>query len=335
MQHMALWGSVAAILALGVGCSHPNDRIITEAIGHYEATLASPSLAAGDPPRAGKGRSDAVEDQPHWLEMGRYLARKVSTQSGQSGTSSSPSPRPQQQGPAYPGNILQNIEQDARKLPAAIWDDTKATVTNPLSLVGIALAGASGIALSSSGSDDHIADHFERHGSQLNSFWDSVGDVGGNPGTHFAVAGAMYLASLARQDTKTYEVSKTLVNALAINGVATLALKGIVRTRSPNGDPYGWPSGHTSSTFCLATVMYEQYGPVIGLPLYAFAAFVGYERIDARNHDFSDVISGALLGMAIGHAVSQNHQSRILGMQVVPMVDPASNTVGVALVKRY
>ena len=136
------------------------------------------------------------------------------------------------------------------------------------------------------------------------------------------------------EDIKAYETSKALLNALSINGLTTLALKGLVRTRSPNGDSHGWPSGHTSSTFCLATVMHEAYGPWVGIPLFAFASYVGYERIDARNHDFSDVLSGALIGMAIGHAVMQNHKPKVFGFELVPWLDP-QGSVGVALTKRF
>jgi membrane-associated phospholipid phosphatase len=114
-----------------------------------------------------------------------------------------------------------------------------------------------------------------------------------------------------------------------------VALKVAVRTRSPNGDPLGWPSGHTSSSFTFATVIWEEYGPCAGVPAMLFAGYVGYERIDARNHDFSDVISGALIGLAIGHAVTQNHMPRILGFDIAPYVDPASGAVGVAASKRW
>ena len=244
-------------------------------------------------------------------------------------------PWQKRRGPAYPNDYWKSFGRDAKELPATLWDDTKAVVKNPWSIAGLVAAGAAGIALSASDADDHIADHYTRHGSQLNTFWDSVGDAGGNPGTHFAIAGAMYFTSLATKDTKTYETSKALINALAINGVVTLALKGLVHTRSPNGDPFGWPSGHTSSSFCFATVLAEAYGPWVGIPLFAFASYVGYERVDARNHDFSDVISGALIGIAIGHAVMQNHKTRIFGFELVPWADPADNVVGIALAKQF
>jgi membrane-associated phospholipid phosphatase len=158
--------------------------------------------------------------------------------------------------------------------------------------------------------------------------------VGGNPGLHFALAGAAYFASQANDDVKTYEVSKSMLSALSINGLMTMGLKVAARTESPNGDEFGWPSGHTSSSFCFAAVMYEHYGPAVGLPLYAFASFVGYERIDARNHDFNDVISGAMIGMAIGHVVAGNHRPKVLGMDVLPYTDPRGG-VGLLLTREF
>jgi acid phosphatase family membrane protein YuiD len=241
----------------------------------------------------------------------------------------------ERRGPAYPGDLWHSFGRDAKELPETLWDDTKATFTNKWALIGLTAAAAAGVAIDAADGNGRVADHYARHGSQLNDFWDTVGDAGGNPGTHFALAGALYFTSLARNDVKNYEVSKALINALAINGLTTLALKGVANSESPNGDDFGWPSGHTSSTFCLATVMYEAYGPLVGVPLLGFASFVGYERIDAGNHDFNDVVSGALIGIFIGHVVYQHHQPKIMGMDVIPYASPATGTVGVALAKQW
>ena len=291
------------------------------AMGVLLAGLVGVSLTG----RACLAASPADQQGVSWLAMGEQMAAESAgapaTQpaTGPAAQAGGPFvPWRQRIGPAYPSDLWHSFGRDLKELPATAWDDTKVSFTNPVSVIGILLAGAAGISLASTGVDDHVADHVTRHGSQLNTFWDSVGDAGGNPSTHFALAGASYLFSLWRGDTKTYEVSKTMLNALSITGVFTVALKGIVRTESPNGDEYGWPSGHASSSFAVATVLAESYGPWVGVPAFAFAGFVGYERIDARNHDFSDVISGALIGMAIGHAVTQNHMPRILGMDVVP-----------------
>ncbi|MCJ7544594.1 MAG: phosphatase PAP2 family protein [Phycisphaerae bacterium] len=278
-------------------------------------------------------RADAGGD---WLSVGAQLAQtERAAEAPAAPAGAAYVPWQERRGPAYPGDFWHSFGRDAKELPATLWDDTKVTFTSPTSWILFGLAGAAGIALHGNNGDDQVADHYTRHGSQLNTFWDSVGDAGGNPGTHFALAGAAYLCSLAKGDTKTYEVSKTLLNALIINGLFTEALKVAARTESPNGDEMGWPSGHASSSFCFATVMHEAYGPWVGVPLFGFATFVGYERIDARNHDFSDVISGALIGIAVGHAVSTHHQPRILGMDVIPYVNPEKGALGIALTKTW
>jgi membrane-associated phospholipid phosphatase len=242
-------------------------------------------------------------------------------------------PWKERRGSAYPGDFWTSFGRDSKEMPATLWDDAKAVVTNPVSLIGIGLAGAAGIAISASGTDGEIAEQTLNHPT-LNHFWDSFFDATGNPGTHFAVAGAMYFTSLATQDTKNYEISKTLINALAINGLTMLTLERSINTHSPNGDPFGWPSGHTSSSFTVATVLAEEYGPLAGVPAFAFASLVGFERIDARNHDFSDVVSGALIGMAIGHAVVQNHQPKVMGFEITPYAD-ISGGVGMAMIKHF
>jgi len=278
---------------------------------------------------------DLPDEGPGWLAVGEQMAQAATEAPGSATVAEAGAvDAPIRRGPAYPGKVWHSLGRDAKDFLPMVWADTKATATNPLSLICLGLAGATGIALSGNNGNDQVQRHFERHDG-LNDFWDNVGDVGGNPGFHFAVAGAMYFAGSIRGDTKTYEVSKTMLSALALNGISTMVLKVASRTESPNGDEFGWPSGHASSSFCMATVLYESYGPWVGVPAYAFAAFVGYERLDARNHDFSDVISGALIGIAIGHAVSKNHEMKIFGMQVVPYTDPQRGGFGLALSKAW
>jgi len=273
-------------------------------------------------------------DTVGWLELGSQLELAFGEQPASAGERAY-EPWTTRRGPAYKGDFWHSFGRDVKELPLTLWDDTKATFTDPVVWVAFGLAGAAGIAINAAGTDDDVANHFTENRPQLSHFGDMVGDIGGNPGVHFALAGAMYFTSLAAEDERNYEISKAMLNALAINGLATLALKGLVRTRSPNGDPFGWPSGHTSSTFTLATVLHEAYGPWVGVPMFAFAAFVGYERIDARNHDFSDVVSGALIGIAIGHAVMRNHKPKVLGFEIVPWADPNTGAVGLALTKDF
>jgi hypothetical protein len=280
---------------------------------------------ASPAPQVGPGGDGA---RPTWLEVDG----NADPASGDEGAYV---PWPQRRGPAYPGDFWHSMGRDAKEMPLVLWDDTKAIVASPPAWVMILGSGAAGISLNAAGVDDAVEHHYNVHGPQLNSFWDQVGDYGGHPGAHFAVAGLMYAGSLYAGDTKTYEVSKSLISALSINGVFTMGLKAAARTRAPNGDGWGWPSGHTSSSFTFAAVMTEHYGPWVGAPLYAFAGYVGYQRIDTRVHDFSDVISGALIGAAIGHVVAGNHEIKVLGMDVLPWQDPRREAVGVMLVGSF
>jgi len=295
-------------------------------------------------PAEGQARSASDQLSPTWLALGEQIAQ--ATRPADDAPATRPPaksakdalpyvPYDERRGPAYPGDVLRSLGRDAKELLPMIWDDTKSIVRQPISIVAILAAGAAGIAINGSGADDNSAHQTAYHGHHLSKCGDMIGDVGGNPGTHFALAGAAYFASQYLGDTKLYETSKTMLSALSINGAFTLLLKAAARTHSPNGDPCGWPSGHTSSTFAFATVLNESYGPWVGVPAFLFAGYVGYERVDARNHDFSDVVSGALIGYAIGYAVSKNHEWKVLGMDVVPLLDAERGHVGLALTKQW
>lgn len=326
MRTLTVLCTVAAVCA-GLGCAdNPQAGIeMQRALARYDGQQL---------PMASAGRPDADGGNVQLM-----LASASEPAGASEPTDAEPDEAPallhwsERRGPAYPDDFWRSVGHDLREMPGTLWDDTKATVTNPTSLVLLALAGSA--ATLRAGGDACVEDHYERRGSQLGSTLDSAGDILGSPAFHFPVAGVMYAASLARNDTRNYEVSKTLMNALAINGATTLTLKAIVRTRRPDGGRHGWPSGHASSSFCLATVMHESYGPWVGVPMYGFATFVAYQRIDSHNHHLSDVVSGAFLGMAIGHAVSRNHEARIFGMDVVPYTDPQRGGTGLALMKRW
>lgn len=71
------------------------------------------------------------------------------------------------------------------------------------------------------------------------------------------------------------------------------------RVRPPTS--YSFPSGHTASAFAFATGVGLEM-PSLLLPLLLSAGAVGCSRVYVRVHYPSDVIAGALLGVAIGAA---------------------------------
>lgn len=160
----------------------------------------------------------------------------------------------------------------------------------------------------------------------------------GHPGTHFAAAGVLWLSSALTKDFETHEFARTLAQALAVNGISTMVLKAAANTDAPNGDELAWPSGHTSSAFTTAAVIHEYYGPLAGVPALALAGLVGYQRIDSRVHDFSDVVFGAVLGYVVGTSIARDKKMqypKVFGMELVPYSDPATGATGLALMKRF
>ncbi len=72
----------------------------------------------------------------------------------------------------------------------------------------------------------------------------------------------------------------------------------------------GWPSGHTTNAFAMATVMWQMYpeNSTIKASSAAYAAFVGLS-ISTNIHWFSDFVAGALLGYSIGKSVGQSFKN--------------------------
>lgn len=92
----------------------------------------------------------------------------------------------------------------------------------------------------------------------------------------------------------------------------THVLKIAVDETRPNGGHYSFPSGHTSASFSCAEFLRRRYGWRFGLPAYLAAIFVGYSRVESKNHYTHDVLAGAAIGI-IGSAL---FTTRYQGWQV-------------------
>jgi len=215
-----------------------------------------------------------------------------------------------------------------RGFKTSFWD-----LENALALT--ATMGAS-IAIRETGVDNTIRGRVRGH-RQLGDMDETI-QILGNPGTHFAGAGVLWLTSTLTKDVKQHELAKALTQALAVNGATTLMLKAATNTRGPDNERHAWPSGHTSSAFTVAAVLNEYYGPWVGVPSLALAGLVGYQRIDSRTHDFSDVVFGAMLGYVVGTSIARDEKAQfpeIFGMTLVPFTDYETGASGLALMKSW
>ncbi len=228
----------------------------------------------------------------------------------------------------------ETVDRDLRDWPRVFWKDTKDVFSNRRNLVILGLTYGGALALQQSGPDDTVEDSFRTHATFKKDFRDVFGAIG-NPGTHFGIAGLWYLAGQQRQDEKTYSVATKLFRALALNGVVTLLGQAATWEDTPNGEWGTLPSGHTSSTFTFASVMHHEYGPAVGLPLYALGVATAYARLEDGEHYLSDVVMGGVLGLVIGHTVANDGEPpQLFGGTIAPYADPVSGATGIAWVKR-
>ncbi|MDR0804010.1 MAG: phosphatase PAP2 family protein [Rickettsiales bacterium] len=98
-----------------------------------------------------------------------------------------------------------------------------------------------------------------------------------------------------------WDGSLQLAESAGATMAATYILKYTIREERPyqQEDTPGatFPSGHTSFAFAGAGYWQMRYGWWVGAPMYAAAAFVGYSRVLARQHNWLDVSVGAAIGI--------------------------------------
>lgn len=100
-----------------------------------------------------------------------------------------------------------------------------------------------------------------------------------------------------------------VAGAVLATGIAVKIVKVVARRERPAGDwggsyrrsdPHAFPSGHAARAFLLAVVACA-FGPVpLGAAGLAWAALVATSRVGLGVHYLSDVVGGALLGVACG-----------------------------------
>lgn len=104
---------------------------------------------------------------------------------------------------------------------------------------------------------------------------------------------AALITAFSKDDT---EGMKQLCYSVITSTAATWALKFAVHKKRPRGGKYSFPSAHTSLAFTGATFLGGRYGYGYGVPAFAGASYVGYSRVYAKRHGWTDVLGGALVG---------------------------------------
>ena len=111
--------------------------------------------------------------------------------------------------------------------------------------------------------------------------------------------------------------------AATLTPLCVEALKHGTRLPRPDGDPTGFPSGHTTFAFALAWLLTQAFPR--GTPLwFAAAVLVGWSRVEGHAHFPYQVLCGACLGTLIGWAISHKIARPPSGARLAPVTKSAS-----------
>lgn len=118
------------------------------------------------------------------------------------------------------------------------------------------------------------------------------------------VPNLMYIGYMMIDDSqKSMSRAKLMFKATAFSGISVFLLKRMINQRRPDGgDRNSHPSGHTTTAFAFASVISLEH-PHFSYPAYLLATFVGLSRMNDNVHYLHDVIMGAAIGSAFGHAL--------------------------------
>lgn len=191
---------------------------------------------------------------------------------------------------------------------------------------GLMLGAAAGAAIAMRHDlDDDVREWTAQHPERWGDGSEILGRFGEAPYQVPAIL-AVYGYSLYQDDPELHSLTTSLISAYTIMGLSTVAIKGITDTERPtnawNDGHYGFPSFHAASSFTVAAVLDEYYGPRAGVPLYVLAGLIGWTRIDERDHDLSDVVFGAALGYVVGKSVANQHLGGDGRVRLLPYSHP-------------
>ncbi len=148
----------------------------------------------------------------------------------------------------------------------------------------------------------------ERHFAPGNVWgkWAAPGRYNGNAAVLGGASGVLFAVSRKSQDRRFRSFSYALVQGMIIDTALVWPAKAAFHRLRPNAQNHqSFPSGHSSSSFVVATIFAGHYGWKAAIPGYAIASYVAATRMADRKHHITDVAGGAAMGYLIGRTVSR------------------------------
>lgn len=115
------------------------------------------------------------------------------------------------------------------------------------------------------------------------------------------------------------------VSWTATVGTTYLMSHTIKETRPDGSDTHSFPSNSAASAYAGADYLWDRYGWRYGVPAYAVAMFVGYSRVQAKQHHWYDVATSSAIAFGMNWGfVTHYHPAQRYSFAVAPMDDGAS-----------
>lgn len=145
-------------------------------------------------------------------------------------------------------------------------------------------------------------------------------DPGANHWVAWATNGAtlavlsvlLYLAGRFRGDKTLRDAGRFLLAGFAVSGITVQIIKHLLGRARPRitydilfagpslrGGYDSFPSGHTTAAFCCAFII-SLYFPRYRTVFYLLAVLIALSRVIGLSHFPSDILAGAVLGVAVG-----------------------------------
>lgn len=121
------------------------------------------------------------------------------------------------------------------------------------------------------------------------------------------------------------------VSEVISEGTSLLLQQAIREQRPDKSDYHSFPSDSAAVAFSAASFLQIRYGWDYGLPAYALATFVGYSRVDAKRHNWGDVVAGA----AIGWLASEITTVRYRNMRVTAVPGYGETPLGLTVLAHW
>jgi len=214
------------------------------------------------------------------------------------------------------------------------WTDTKAIVVSPVkwdskdwTKLGVFVAAEGGLMFA----DQSVKDFFQSHKNNTESY------ISRNILEHFGaehsliVMSGIFTYGMLAKDKKCVSTALLALESFALASLVTRIPKTLVgRDRPDNWEGNGpfsfkgpfhgnsFPSGHTTASFAVASVIATQFRDSKWIPVaaYSVAGLAGISRIYDNKHWLTDVVAGATIGTLVGNLVS--HRNTNSKLTVIP-----------------